>query len=142
MWFDTLTAWAVALVTSGIPFAKEKMTRKISAENWGNKELIHRDRMSGMSEREIIKNVERGKYWASIQEAPKYPEPHRESDGRIIIENCDLYEEDVKKYGAYQAQQWMKQGKYNLSPEELEKEKKKIRDRFAKLYGLDNQASS
>ena len=70
MWFDTLTAWAVALVTSGIPFAKEKMTRKISAENWGNKELIHRDRMSGMSEREIIKNVERGKYWASIQEAP------------------------------------------------------------------------
>ena len=63
-----------------------------------------------------------GQYKAS-QSAPKYtppshPEPHRDPEsGKIIIENCKLYHEDVDKYGASQAQKWVREGKYNLSPE-------------------------
>ena len=40
----------------------EKLTPTIPAENWANKDLIYKDRMSGMSEKEILKNVECGKY--------------------------------------------------------------------------------
>lgn len=40
----------------------EKLTPTIPAENWANKDLIYKDRMSGMSEKEILRNVERGKY--------------------------------------------------------------------------------
>lgn len=112
---------------------KEAFTPTIPAENWGNKNLIHKDRMSGMSEKEILKNVERGKY-ISIE---KYPEPHRDpKDGKIIIENNLLYKEDLRKYGAYQTYQWVKQGKYNLTPEELEKEHERINKEMEKLYGL------
>lgn len=65
-----------------------------------------------------------------------YPEPHRDKNGKIIIENSQLYYDDVKKYGAYQAQQWVKQGKYNLSPEELKFEEERIRKKFENLYKL------
>lgn len=40
----------------------EKLTPEIPAENWANKDLIYKDRMSGMSEKEILRNVEQGKY--------------------------------------------------------------------------------
>lgn len=66
------------------------------------------------------------KYEAEKLEAQKYPEPHRTEDGRIIIENCKLYNEDVRKYGAYQAQKWVKQGKYNLEAEALARERMRI----------------
>lgn len=67
---------------------------------------------------------------------PRYPEPHRDENGKIIIENSQLYYDDVKKHGAYQAQQWVRQGKYNLSPEELKIEQERIRKKFEKLYKL------
>ena len=54
---------------------------------------------------------------------PIYPEPHRDSStgiSKIFIENSELYDEDVNKYGAWEAQQWVKQGKYNLNEKELE----------------------
>lgn len=41
---------------------KEKLTPVTPTEDWGNKELLHQDRMSGMSEKEILQNVKRGKY--------------------------------------------------------------------------------
>lgn len=70
-----------------------------------------------------------------LPEKPIYPEPHRDPvSGKIMIENCKLYNEDVKKYGAWQSQQWVKQGKYNLSGEELEKEKERIKSEYQKLY--------
>ena len=65
-----------------------------------------------------------------------YPEPHRGEDGRIVIENCRLYNADVKEYGAYQVQQWVKQGKYNLTPAELEKAKKEHKEKMERLYKL------
>lgn len=67
-------------------------------------------------------------------------EPHRDpKTGKIIIENSQLYNEDVKNYGAYQAQQWVQQGKYNLTPEELEKERERIRAKYDYLCKLANE---
>lgn len=67
---------------------------------------------------------------------PSYPEPHRDPvSGKVMIENSKLYYEDVRKYGAYKAQQWVNQGKYNLSPEELRKEEERIKEKYKKLFG-------
>lgn len=112
---------------------KEKCEPTIPAENWANKDLYHKDMMSGMSQKELMRNVKNGKYRQTII----YPEPHRDpATGKIIIENETLYHEDVKNYGAYQAQQWVQQGKYNLTPEELEKEKERIKKYYEYLYKL------
>lgn len=111
---------------------KEARQPVILAENWANKELYHKDLMSGVSVEQRMKNLENGKYKLT----EKYPEPHRAKDGKIIIENCKLYNEDVRNYGAYQAQQWVKQGKYNLSPEELKEEKERIKSEMNYLFSL------
>lgn len=121
MWFHP--SWAVTLCTA-ITLAKEKIGRAfeqtVPAKNWENEELMDKDRQRGMSEEQIMSNIKRGRYVLRVS----YPEPHRRTDGitagKIIIENCKLYKEDVRNYGAVQAQKWVKQGKYNLSPEELE----------------------
>lgn len=112
---------------------KEAFEPTIPAENWANKELYHKDLMSGMSAEERMRNVKNGRYKLT----ERYPELHRDpKSGKIIIENCKLYYEDVNKYGAYQAQQWVKQGKYNLTPEELEKENERIKAKYDYLYKL------
>lgn len=112
---------------------KEKLEPTIPAENWANKELYHKDIMNGVSAEQRMKNLKNGKY--KLTET--YPEPHRDSvSGKIIIENCKLYKEDVKNYGAYQAQKWVEQGKYNLTPEELAKERERYKKEMAHLYKL------
>lgn len=121
-----------SLLSSIKQVVKEACEPTIPAENWGNKELYHKDLMSGMSGKELMKNVENGKYKLT----EKYPEPHRDKDGKIIIENCLLYDEDLKKYGAIQVGKWIKQGRYNLTSEELEKERKRIEEKLKKLYDL------
>lgn len=129
--FDVL--FAISIVGTVVQIIKEACEPTIPAENWGNKELIHKDRMSGISEKEFSKNLANGKY--KLTET--YPEPHRDPvSGKIMIENCKLYYEDVDKYGAWKAQQWVKQGKYNLSPEELKKEEKRIKEKYEHLYNL------
>lgn len=110
---------------------KEVVEPTIPVKNWANKELYHQDLMNGVSAEQRMKNVKNGKY--KLTET--HPEPHRDpKDGKIVIENSKLYYEDVDKYGAYQAQQWVKQGKYNLTPEELEKENERIRKEYDFLY--------
>lgn len=110
----------------------EACAPRIPAENWANEELIRQDRMNGISEKEFSRNLANGKY--RITET--YPEPHRMKDGRIIIENCKLYDEDVRKYGVPQAHKWMRQGKYNLTPEEVEKENERFQKEMEYLYSL------
>lgn len=111
---------------------KEARQPVIPAENWANEELIRKDRMNNISEKEFSKNLANGKY--KLTET--YPEPHRDKDGKIIIENGLLYKEDVKKYGVCQAQQWVKQGKYNLTPEELKKEEERVKAKMDYLFSL------
>lgn len=112
---------------------KEAFTPTISAENWANKELYYKDLMNGVSVEQRMKNVKNGKY----KLVENYPEPHRDAvSGKIIIENCKLYDEDLKKYGATQTMKWVKQGKYNLTPEELEKENERLKKKYEYLYRL------
>lgn len=100
----------------------DKLTPAIPAENWANKKLIEQDRMSGMSEKEILRNVQNGRYYIPKEVFQAYPVPHREPDGqhRLLIENCELHKDDVRQYGSLQAKKWLEQGKYNLNAEELE----------------------
>lgn len=112
----------VSIICVVIGLIKEACTPTLTAEHWANKELEHKDRMSGMSEKEILKNAQKGRYYIPKEVLQAYPVPHREPDGRhrIIIENCELHKADVAQYGAYQAQKWVEQGKYNLNEAELE----------------------
>ena len=75
-----------SLISTVIEGIKNALTPTIPAENWANKDLQYQDRMNGMSEKEIIKNAEKGRY--IVKE--KYPEPHRNEYGQIMIENCKL----------------------------------------------------
>lgn len=123
----------VSILGTGYQLIKEACEPTIPAENWANKELYHQDMMNGVSAKQRMKNVKNGKY--KLTET--YPEPHRDPvSGKIIIENCKLYYEDINKYGAYQARQWVKQGKYNLTPEELKKENERIKAKYEHLYKL------
>lgn len=120
----------VSILSTGYQLIKEACEPTIPAENWANKELYHQDLMNGVSAEQRMKNVKNGRY----KLVENYPEPHRDKNGKIIIENSKLYKEDLMKYGAVQAQKWVKQGKYNLSPEELEKERERIKKEMEKLY--------
>ena len=123
----------VSILSTGYQLIKEACEPTIPAENWANKELYHQDLMNGVSSEQRMKNVKNGRY----KLVENYPEPHRDpKSGKIIIENSKLYKEDLMKYGAVQAQKWVKQGKYNLSPEELEKERERIKKEMEKLYNL------
>jgi hypothetical protein len=122
----------VSILGTGYHLIKESCEPTIPAENWANKELYYQDMMNGVSAEQRMKNVKNGKY----KLVEKYPEPHRDKNGKIIIENSKLYKEDCLKYGAVQAQKWVKQGKYNLTPEELVEEHERISKEMEKLYGL------
>lgn len=52
----------VILIVDLYIYLNEKLTPCILAENWANKELMWQDRMAGLSEKQIMRNVESGKY--------------------------------------------------------------------------------
>ena len=129
--FDGL--FIVSLVGSLVQIVKEANQPTIPAENWANEELYYKDMMNGVSVEQRMKNLENGKY----KLVENYPEPHRDPvSGKIVIENCKLYREDVRNYGVVQAQKWVKQGKYNLTSEELEKEHERLKKKYAYLYSI------
>lgn len=112
---------------------KEKLHPTIPAENWANKDLYYEDMAKGVSPEQLTKNLANGKYKVT----KVYPEPHRNPEtGKIVIENDKLYKEDVKMYGVSKAREWMYQGKYNLTPEELKKREEEIRKEWDNLYSL------
>lgn len=127
MFNGLLIASLLGAIVDGI---KTAFVPTIPAENWANKELYYKDLMDGVSVEQRMKNVKNGKY--KLTET--YPEPHRTEDGKIIIENCKLYEEDLREYGAQQTCKWVRQGKYNLTPEELEKELERIKKELGFEY--------
>ena len=121
-----------SLIGTCVEAIKEAFEKPVPAENWANKELYQKDLISGMSIKQLMKNVENGKY----RLVENYPEPHKTKDGKIIIENNLLYKEDLKKYGVQQTMKWVKQGRYNLTPEELEKERERLKKEYDYLYSL------
>lgn len=122
-----------SILSTGARAIKEAKTPTIPAENWANKELYYKDMMEGVSPEQRMKNLENGKYKVAEK---KHPEPHRDENGKVVIENCELFNEDVRKHGAYQAYKWADQGKYNLTPEELEKKNEEHKARMEYLYSL------
>ena len=129
--FDLL--FIISIIGTIVQLVKESFAPTIPAENWANKELYRKDIMDGVPVKQRMKNLENGRY----KMAETYPKPHRDpKSGKIVIENSRLYYEDVRNYGAYQAQKWVEQGKYNLTPEEMKKEEQRIRDKYKHLYNL------
>lgn len=123
----------VSIIGTIVQVIKEARTPTIPAENWGNKELYHKDMMSGVPIEQRMKNLENGKYKMN----KVHPEPHRDPvSGKIVIENNLLYQEDLKTYGAYQTMKWVEQGKYNLTQEELKKEHERLKAKYKYLYSL------
>lgn len=132
--FDLLLI--VSIVYSVVQVIKESFASTIPAENWENKELYHNDIMNGVPIEQCMKNLENGKY--KLKEP--YPEPHRDAvSGKIIIDNCELYYEDVKNFGAYKAMLWMEQGKYNLTPEEIKAKEERIKAEYEYMCNLANR---
>lgn len=124
---------AIASVIAAHETMKEKCRPTIPAENWANKKLYYEDMANGVSPEQLTKNLANGKY--KIVEV--YPEPHRDPQtGKIVIENDKLYKEDVKNYGVLKAREWMYQGKYNLTSEELKKRQEEIKKEWEYLYNL------
>ena len=103
----------------------------ITAEQRANKELLDQDIIRGVPYEQIKRNIRNGKYeLAEPQVEKKYPEPHKDPvSGKIVIENCTLYNQDMMKYNGYQVMEWAKQGKYNLTAEELQKERERYREK-------------
>ena len=122
----------ISFIGSCIQMVKEACEPTIPVENWANKELYHRDIMDGVSAEQRMKNLRNGKYRMTTT----YPEPHRDASGKIIIENCTLYYDDIEKYGGTQVMKWVEQGRYNLTLEELKKENERIKARLEYLYSL------
>lgn len=107
----------------------------VTVEQRANKKLLNQDIIKGVPYKQIQKNIRNGKYkLAEPQIKKQYPEPHRNPvDGKIVVENCALYYQDLMDYGGYQVMEWAKQGKYNLTPEELQKERAKYKEKYKKL---------
>ena len=120
-WFDPLTSWFVALVTTGAPWLKEKTTKSIPAEYWANEELRRKDIMSGVSAEELLRRTEAGRYYIPKEVFQAYPTQHTDPvTGQPVIDNFELYYSDILKYDAWQVKKWATQGKYNLTKEENE----------------------
>lgn len=117
----------ISIIGVIIQAIKDAYTPEIPAENWANRELYHKDIMSGMSDEQLIKNVEKGRY----KMANVHPEPHRDPEsGKILIENGSLYQKDLIVHGACKTMEWVRQGKYNLTPEELKKENERLKAKY------------
>lgn len=128
--------FVLSIFTGVGELVKEKRVPVIPAENWTNKELYQRDILNGISHEQRMKNVVNGKYKQAQTQTKKYPKPHKGTDGKILIENSLLFEEDKRKYGVVKAYEFAEQGKYNLTKEELEKEHKRIEEKYNKLFDL------
>ena len=125
--------FGLGIVSNIVEAIKESCTPTIPAENWANKDLIRKDIANNVSAKQRIKNAQNGKY--KVTET--YPEPHRNpKNGKIVIENSLLFKKDCREHGAYQAYKWAEQGRYNLTPEELEAENKRIKESWDYMYSL------
>lgn len=129
--FDGL--FITSLIGSVVDVFKEKTSKEIPAENWANRDLLHEDMAKGVSVEQQIKYAEQGRY----KKTYTHPEPHRDPvDGKIIIENSTLYNHDCMNYSGAQVGKWVEEGKYNLSPERLEEERRRFREEMDRLYSL------
>lgn len=118
-----------ALIINCVDGIKMALKPTITAEQRANKKLLDQDIISGVPYEQIKNNIRNGKYrLTETQSKEEYPEPHRDKDGKIVIENCALYNKDLMEYSGHQVMEWAKQGKYNLLEEDLKKEREKYKE--------------
>ena len=120
----------ISFIGTIVQIIKEESAKEIPSEYWKNQDLISKDISSGISSKKIRRNLANGKYKMDMQ----YAEPHKDKNGKVIIENCEQYDKDMKTYGITQTMMWVRQGKYNLTPEELRKEDERIKKKLESLY--------
>ncbi len=131
---NVLTFWVGVLTINDT--TREYRENKVVHNPISDFDAYRQDVLAGMHHEQRMKKADAGLY-----EKKNYPEPHRYIDGSILIENCELYNQDKSIYGAAQAFRWAQQGKYNLKPEELEMEHQRINDEYEKLYRLVRRES-
>ena len=85
---------------------------------------------------------EANKRWREEQAIKKmYPKPNRDpKSGKIIIQNSILYYKDIREYGAYQAHQWIEQGKYNLNDDEMKIENFRLKKKYPNVSTLERES--
>lgn len=121
-----------SLVSNCYNGIKDAFVKPIPEGSFANRDLIIKDLAEGKG-KDLNKYARQGRYVVHKNnvEPENYKKPHRDPvNGKIIIENNLLYDEDCRKYGCLQARKWMRQGKYNLEPEEFEKELERIRNKY------------
>ena len=126
--FDAL--FITSLIGTVVGLVKEGFETTIPAENWADKKTLQKDIDNGVSPKEQIERAKNGRYKATKDN----DKAHRDAFGKVVIENSDLYYDDMMNYDAMLVREWMEQGKYNLTKEELEKQKKEIEESFERLY--------
>ena len=134
LWHLLSSTFAAIVLGSieGSKYVKEKLEPKPPENALGNMELFQQDVLDGVSSEQRMQNMMNGKY---VQKEV-YPEPHRGADGKIIIDDYEAFNRDKERYGALEAYNRARRGAYNLSEEEIEKNRQKIEEKYKKLYKL------
>ena len=87
---------------------KEATEKSIPAEYWNNKDLMHKDKMNpDVSPQQIMKNLEKGKYYSPTVIPERYEQP-------VKIVDRKSYENDVRMYGKETADENAKLGLYSF----------------------------
>ena len=105
---------------------KESTEKKIPASYWNNKDLMHKDKMNpNVSPQQIMKNLEKGKYYSPMVIPERYEIPVKP-----IVDRAS-YEHDVREYGNEVADSNAKLGLYSfvLNIDDTEEEPVIIKDK-------------
>lgn len=90
-------------------FIKESTEKPVPAEYWNNKALLHEDKMNpDVTPQQIMKNLEKGKYYAPTIIPERYEMPVKP------IVDRKSYEHDVRVYGKEIADDNAKMGLYSF----------------------------
>ena len=121
-------------ILSGILTAKDLIKEhREKHTNYGglsNYDAYKQDIIAGVPHDLRMKKMRAGLY----DKPSEYPEPHRNENGKIKIENCTLYWKDMVEYGGLQTVTWANQGKYNLDEEGMKIEMQRRKERNAALH--------
>lgn len=99
----------IGLIAGAKQLIKEKTEKPVPAEYWNNKDLMHKDKMNpNVSPQQIMKNLEKGKYYSSTVIPERYEMPVKP------IVDKKSYNHDVRMYGKEIADSNVKLGLYSF----------------------------
>jgi hypothetical protein len=98
----------IGLFAAAKQLIKESTEKPVPAEYWNNKALMHKDKMNpDVSPQQIMKNLEKGKYYSPTVISERYEMP-------IKIVDRKGYEHDIRVYGKEIADDNAKMGLYSF----------------------------